>query len=293
MPQPLRPEDAPLDAPVRLTAGCKINLGLAITGRLENGYHTLRSVFWPLPEPHDTIVVRRRRDGGIRVATATPGIDCGHNTLTRAWRAFAEATGFAPALDVELVKGIPWGAGLGGGSCDAAKLLRHLQGLPDAPAVGEEELAAMAARIGADVPFFLQDRPMLVTGIGDRLEPCEIRLPGPFLLLVTPDVQVATPWAYQAYDRLSDEERAAEPDPAAGPFANDLEKAVFPAFPELARIKQALLGLGAAAASMSGSGSSVFGLFADRARAENARAELSGTWPVHALDLRAAAGGRS
>ena len=188
-------------APIRLKAGCKINYGLAITGRRPDGYHLLDSVFIPLPEPCDELLVWRIPEPAIRVACAAEGVDEEDNTLVRAWRKFREATGLAIGLAVELKKGVPWGAGLGGGSSDAACLLRLLQTLAEGR-VDEAALLAIAARVGADVPFFLQDAPMRVTGIGDVLEPVALDLPGRDLVLVTPKIAVSTPWAYQTWDRL-------------------------------------------------------------------------------------------
>ncbi|MDO5536713.1 MAG: 4-(cytidine 5'-diphospho)-2-C-methyl-D-erythritol kinase [Desulfovibrionaceae bacterium] len=282
-----------------LRAGCKINLNLVITGRRDDGYHLLDSVFHPLDEPHDTLTVRPGERPGLALSTAEAGIDPHRNTLTRAWSVFAEATGLEFALDVDLEKGIPWGAGLGGGSSDAAVLLRFLASLAAGIGrpVAEAELHAMAAGVGADVPFFLVAKPCRVTGIGDRLEilePGDLDLPGRELLLVMPDVKVSTPWAYRAYDEASERgdadrhgsvtqlprknaETLTGPAKAskeclpkyspAGLFVNDLEDVVFGQHPEIRAVRDHLLQLGACAACMSGSGSSVFGVFKEHSTA--------------------------
>lgn len=322
-----------LPGEVRLAAGCKINMGLSITGRRADGYHLLDSVFFPLDEPHDELFIRETGSGIIEVECAVPGIDARNNTLTKAWEIFRKHTGEAPSLRVRLVKGIPWGAGLGGGSSDAAALLRFLKDWLDGRRgeniVSPDELAAMAGQVGADVPFFLSRRPMRVTGIGDVLTPvavsfpegCSgqpapeadmggqaIRIPGREILLVTPDIQVSTPWAYKAFDaafpdgiaqRIPCEQspspsltKTAEEDKGVSllcapdnAFVNDLETVVFPRYPELADIKRSLLEFGAAAASMSGSGSSLFGIFSDEAAARSAGERLSKNWPVHHLHI--------
>ena len=114
---------------MEIRTGCKINLGLEITGVLSNGYHTLDSVFYPLARPFDTLLVERRKGASIRVYCDTPGIDLEHNTLTRAHAAFAALLpeqAACPGVEVTLRKGIPHGAGLGGGSSDAAALLLWL-----------------------------------------------------------------------------------------------------------------------------------------------------------------------
>lgn len=298
---------------IRLIAGCKINIGLTITGRRADGFHLIDSLFLPLDEPHDELFVRKVSNGTIRVECAEREIDARSNTLTKAWEIFRKHAGKAPGIHVRLVKGIPWGAGLGGGSSDAAVLLLFLRNWLGRQSGGfhlsDGELTAIACEVGADVPFFLTRTSMRVTGIGDKLTPCSISLPGSELLLVTPAIRVSTPWAYKAFDGLvpgiSEEHAApAQTVPAAltttneedkgvsllctpgNAFVNDLETAVFPRYPELADIKRSLLELGAAAASMSGSGSSIFGIFSDAAVARNAERELSINWPVHHLHIR-------
>ena len=121
---------------MEIRTGCKINLGLEITGVLPNGYHTLDSVFYPLARPFDVLEVERREAAGIRVFCDTPGIDLEHNTLTKAHAAFAALLPeqvACPGVDVTLRKGIPHGAGLGGGSSDAAALLLWLNSCLETP----------------------------------------------------------------------------------------------------------------------------------------------------------------
>ena len=113
-------------SPVRLSNGCKVNFGLRIVGVRPDGYHELDSIFYPLPYPRDDLTVRRMSGGGIRVICSDPGVDAENNTLTKAYAAFAEAAGPVPGLEVSLQKRIPVGAGLGGGSGNAAVLLRWL-----------------------------------------------------------------------------------------------------------------------------------------------------------------------
>ncbi len=299
-------------APVLLRAGCKINLGLSITGQREDRYHLIDSIFYPLQEPCDLLRLEEREGPAtLTVHIEAQGIDPANNTLTRAWTVFAEQTGFACPLDVFLNKVIPWGAGLGGGSADAAALLRHLarRSLEAGIGVDDEALAAMASRVGADVPFFLWNRPMRVTGIGDVLEPVDLDLSDFFLVLVMPPMNVSTPWAYKNYDELKVGQRAKgrskvtenshsglkaltdmikvrkECLPIQSPveLINDLESVVFRRYPGLRNIKELLLDHGACTASMSGSGSSLFALFTDRAQAEAAAQALE--WPVHISSL--------
>lgn len=264
-------------------AGCKINLFLFITGRLPNGYHELSTLFLPVPQPQDTLVFSPAdRDFGIRVRCDVEGIDPEHNTLTRAYELYAEAANFAPAVDVELVKGIPHGAGLGGGSSDGAQVLLWLQRHAPRP-LPDETLHALAARVGADVPFFLLNRPCLAEGIGERLSEVKSGVEGWSCVLVCPRVKVNTAWAYAAWDaeRASfslTEKRKADKNNRSSCQSfygmNDFESVVFAAHPSLAALKAQLSEGGADIAGMSGSGSTLFGLFRDSGRAAQAAEAL-------------------
>ena len=263
--------------------GCKINLFLFITGKRENGYHELFTLFVRLPEPRDTLIFRPSPgDGGLRVQCAVSGIDPCRNTLTRAASLYAEATGFTPSVDVELIKGIPHGAGLGGGSADGAEVLRWLQQKAPHP-LPESTLLELAARVGADVPFFLKDGPCLAEGIGDILHPVAPVLKGWWGVLVCPDIHVDTTWAYKAWDAersafsLTGERKADKNNRSSCQNfygRNDFESVVFAAHPMLFALKTQLIRLGADIAGMSGSGSALFGLFRDRTCAVNAAAVM-------------------
>ena len=264
-------------ASVTLRANCKVNLSLRITGVLPNGYHTLDSLFLPLPEPYDLLHIAPGAKPGLTLVCSDPALDPHDNTLTRAYRLYAELSSFSPPLALTLEKGIPIGAGLGGGSSDAAALLRYLN--DRAPrALDAKTLNAAAVRVGADVPFFLQNCPCRVRGIGDFVEPCLPGLTGFRLVLVCPEAHVSTSWAYAAWDALpallpndlTKQDSEAKELNFRFHCLNDLEKAVFPAYPELARIKRELFRQGAAAAVMSGSGASQLGLFRDQHAAKNA-----------------------
>lgn len=261
-------------------APCKINLFLLITGRRADGYHTLSTFFLRIPEPFDEISFSTapERETGIRVICSEPGIDADRNTLTKAYRLYAEATGWAPPMDVELIKGIPHGAGLGGGSSDAAEVLRRMQESSPAP-LERKDLNALAARIGADVPFFLSGGACLAGGIGDELVPYPPETAGMFCVLACPEVYVSTPWAYAAWDAekapfsLTAVEKADKNNRSSYRWLygrNDFEPVVFAAHPELASVKDLLIRHGAVYAGMSGSGSSMFGLYASGQEAGHA-----------------------
>ena len=282
---------------IHLTAGCKVNLGLHVVGVRADGYHELDSLFYPLPTPCDHLEIRETGRQGIVLRCDEPGVNPEHNTLTRAYAAFVKETGGAPGIAVHLRKGIPLGSGLGGGSSDAASLLLWLNqraGLP----LDAAGLARAALAVGADAPFFLYNQPCRVQGIGEILTPMDYDFSGLRLVLVCPEIHVDTAWAFARYDALfphadrtaAQNSLTKSPCEANGTFLseagnatwsvwdirNDLEAAVFPQYPQLAAIKADLLRLGADTVCMSGSGSSVLGLFnrAAAAKAEDAAAAL-------------------
>lgn len=275
-----------------LRAPCKVNLFLRILGRRPDGYHELLTLFYPLPEPCDELSIEPLPPGaGCRIECGRPGLATDENLIAKAWRRFREATGAAPDVLVRLDKRIPVGAGLGGGSSDAAAMLSFLNARAGERALPEAGLSALAASLGADVPFFLLGRPALARGVGERLLPVELDLTGLCLVLVCPEVHVSTAWAYREWDRLflgpgqgagsgegflTSARMGARNSSSFSPLVlgNDFEAAVFPAYPELRGIKERLYRLGACGAALSGSGASVFGLFRGREKALTAVREL-------------------
>jgi 4-diphosphocytidyl-2-C-methyl-D-erythritol kinase len=273
--------------PEILSAHAKINLCLHITGRRADGYHELESLFVPVPGLADSLEMSPALRGtGCRVEPALPDCPQERNLVHRAWTAYAKATGFAPDVLVRLTKRIPTGAGLGGGSSDAAAMLRWLQGKAGAAALTPSKLNALAASIGADVPFFLLSGPALAEGIGEKLTLVALDLSAFTLVLAMPAAHISTPWAYAAHDAL---------DPLKNPVSlgmdgltstrtankrrvslspvvarNDFEVVVFPANGALRVIKEQLFRLGAACAVMSGSGAAIAALFRDTGLAQKA-----------------------
>ncbi len=279
------PDRTPADAEV-LKAPAKINLTLDILSRRPDGFHELSTLFLPLPEPCDTLTVTPA-PAGTGLALDCPGLDLppDKNLVHKAWSAYAKATDFAPDLAVRVDKAIPEGAGLGGGSSDCAAMLRHLNRTAPKP-LDPIALNQLAAGLGADVPFFLLGGPAWAAGIGEELTPAKVDLTGLHLVLACPDLHVDTAWAYREWDKARKPSqdavfltslRAGSTNHApAGPviLRNDFEKVVFPAHPELGRLKARLYFLGANAVVMSGSGASVFALFRDRTRAQKAAVRL-------------------
>lgn len=269
---------------IHLQTGCKINLNLHITGLRPNGYHELDSLFYPLPKPCDVLHIAQCREAGLWISCTAKDIDPRSSTLSRAYLAYGACTGYRPHLHVRLEKGIPLGAGLGGGSADAALLLRFLQNYCPNP-LNPAQLTELAATVGADVPFFLQDAPCRVKGIGEILEPLPPFLTGWHIVLLCPPVKVSTPWAYQAWDKhaatgnvqkngfqdlTSLSLKAKEFVFQRAIVANSFETVVFEAQPVLRVYKEGLLQNGANAAVLSGSGASLVGLFDHGAAAQRA-----------------------
>lgn len=284
---------------MEVRAPAKINLFLHVTGRRPDGYHTLFTLMAPVGI-YDTISIDVKT-GGIRVTCDDPRLPVDISNLAgRAADCFlkhyGKQTGCRPRPGVRIAirKQIPVGAGLGGGSSDAAAVLLGLNRHFGEP-FPQADLMQMGAEIGADVPFFVFKRPAIVTGIGEIIEPYRQRLPY-HVLVVFPGIHVSTATVYENLDlgltncekklkKLLLGQRAFD---AARHACNDLEAVVLPMFPEIAAAKQALLESGADSALMSGSGSSVFGLFENLSKAHSAWDFLRRhreTWSIVATEL--------
>ncbi|MBO4317180.1 MAG: 4-(cytidine 5'-diphospho)-2-C-methyl-D-erythritol kinase [Mailhella sp.] len=263
-------------------SGCKINIYLKILGKRSDGYHELDTLFWPLPDPHDELEITWAGKG-ITVLCGRDGIDPNDNTLTRAYALYTSASGHAPGCIVHLAKGVPSGAGLGGGSADAAALLLKLNEYAPRP-LDEEAMLAVASGVGADVPFFLRAEPCFAEGTGERLKPFRGHARKGFLVIVCPDVKVSTAKAYSLWDaaqkNLTDFCNVHKRDfPDSGKplrYENDFEPVIFSEYPLLADIKKKLLDFSAYSALMTGSGSALYAVFFDGKSAQRAKDVLSG-----------------
>lgn len=252
----------------------KINLGLNITEKRPDGYHNLETVFYPVPVEDALEIIplpdTPRGTCTLHLAGQEIAGTLEDNLVARAYRMLDADFGL-PAVDIHLLKHIPSGAGLGGGSSDAAFMLKMLNeqfGL----GLTEDNLEAYATRLGADCAFFVRNRPTFAEGIGNIFSPLpSFSLSGYRLLLVKPDVFVST---RDAFARIKPRRADASPKEIVrlpvekwrGRLVNDFEESVFPQFPLIGEIKDEMYCLGAVYASMSGSGSSVFGLFKNEAQ---------------------------
>ncbi len=251
----------------------KINIGLNVVARRPDGYHDLETVFYPI-DLQDALEVHgineeepMTGDGfQLKVGGTVLGGVPNDNLVVRAFqllrREFPEKV---KPVSIYLFKHVPTGAGLGGGSSDAAFMLKLLNERFDL-GLTTEELEERAARIGADCAFFIQDRPVFAEGIGNVFSDIQLSLTGKSLVLVKPDVFVSTADAYRSVvpqrPEKSLKELLAQPiETWKDTVVNDFEASVFPKYPEIAAIKDLLYDLGAVYASMSGSGAAVYGIF--------------------------------
>ena len=269
---------------------CKINLGLNIMHRREDGYHNLETLFLPVGicdrleiEPSNIFSFSQE---GIPIAG-----DDESNLVIRAYRALQRLFGDAVGpCQIKLEKCIPFGAGLGGGSSDAAFTIKMLANLFNLP-ISTKEMEQLAATLGADCPFFIQNQPAFATGIGDILSPLGFNpLEGYTLLLVKPEETVSTAEAYRGItprDQRRDCQNTVSLAQAVKEpitkwrelIVNDFEESVFRSHPLLSEIKNHLYTCGALYSAMSGSGSTIYGIFPSPADMDPISNTLSTTFP--------------
>ncbi len=262
---------------------CKVNLLLNILGKRADGFHELETVMQPVSF-HDELVFERGGNA-IHLTCNEPALPVdSRNLVHRAATAFLAAARISDGVKIRLEKKIPLAAGLGGGSGNAATTLLALNELFDRPLTGAK-LRELAAALGSDVNFFLQDKPALATGRGEKIRPLEPfpALRGRAFLLIHPGFGISTPWAYQNLARFpealngragragklisllqTDDLRAASAE-----FYNSLEEPALDKFPVLALYQEFLRENGALAALMSGSGSTTFAIAENLPAAEN------------------------
>ncbi|MCM1035812.1 MAG: 4-(cytidine 5'-diphospho)-2-C-methyl-D-erythritol kinase [Bacteroides sp.] len=261
----------------------KINLGLRVLGKRHDGYHELTTVMMPVGWC-DVLEIVPSRSGVTELHTHGRAVNCPpeKNLVMKAYRALADDLGLLPAVEIHLEKIIPDGAGLGGGSADAAFTLRGLNELLDL-GLSDAHLRRVAARVGADCPFFVTDGAALCTGTGTTIaEEVQLDMSAYTLVIAKPEgVSVSTAEAYAGV-HLSP--GAADPTEALRldislwrqALVNDFETSVFARHPEIAAVKEHMYACGAAYASMSGSGAAVYGIFESQRLARAAFDSLDG-----------------
>lgn len=259
----------------------KINLGLNIVEKRPDGYHNLETIFYPI-NLQDALEVTRRENNDKEYTLHISGSplegEPEDNLVVKAYKLLKkDYPGLLP-VDIHMYKHIPAGAGLGGGSSDAACMIKLLN---DKFSLGlsTERMEEYAVKLGADCAFFIRNKPVFATGIGNLFEPVELSLKGYHIILIKPDIFVSTRDAFAEIKpvrpAVSLKEIVKQPmETWKNSMKNDFEDSVFKKFPEIAAIKDELYDLEAVYAAMSGSGSSVYGIF--KAPIENVEDKFCG-----------------
>lgn len=261
----------------------KINLGLEVLRRRDDGYHDIETLFVPVPGLRDVLEIVKAPEVALFQYGTPCGVEVEKNLCFKAFRLMQKLYDIGN-INIFLYKNIPMGAGLGGGSSDAAFTLLAINDVFEL-GLEKRELAAMAAELGSDCPFFIYNEPMFASGRGEILEPYPLDLTGYHIEIITPEIHISTPEAYRGVDAIkfglgADESLSAEMlqaiDSAGAGLkeriaagvehwrenvVNDFEAYAFSKYPILAEIKQSLYDRGAVYASMTGSGSAMYGIF--------------------------------
>lgn len=249
----------------------KINLGLDIVEKRADGYHNLESLFYPIPINDMLEITKCDDEFEFTMYNAKFDGDNNDNLVVKAYNILA-ADHTMPKVKISLYKNIPTGAGMGGGSADAAFTLKMLNEIAELK-LSDEQLEEYAAKIGADCAFFIKNIPAFATGIGNILTPAECSLKGYYIAVVKPVIHVSTKEAYSlispAYPERPLKDIIKRPvEEWKEDMKNDFEKSIFAKHPSVAGIKEDLYSLGAVYASMSGSGSAFFGIFKEKPNKE-------------------------
>lgn len=252
-----------------LFPNAKINLGLSIVRKRNDGFHDLETVFAPVAWC-DALEFIPSDESRLHVEGISVTQEPESNIVWKAYRLMLERFPFLPPLELHLLKNIPHGAGLGGGSADAAFLLKGLKQYFNLD-ISEEELRHMALQLGSDCPFFLYNRPCYAEGRGEVISPITLNLSNWNIILIKPPFPIPTAKAFQG---IVPKEPAfkvrdvvqAPVETWRGRLVNDFEAPLIPAFPQIQWLRDALYDAGCTYASLSGSGSTVFGLFREANR---------------------------
>ena len=271
---------------VKLNSYAKVNIGLKLLNERLDGYHDLSTVFQEI-DLHDEITISKSGKGALGFSSNVDWLKNDQNNLCIVAYSRIKDLYDIDGVDINLVKNISRGSGLGSGSSNAATVMKGLRQIFNLE-ITDEELEKISLEIGADVPFFIKGRTQIGEGIGEKLSDIKCSIEGSFLI-VTPDISINTRWAYSQIKNVLD--KAVPPTKFSNSFSgktisldtlkffeNDFESVVFPTYPEIGAIKSKLIALGAKFASLSGSGSTVFGIFDDHAKIKKAFSHFS---PIH------------
>ncbi|MGM0582278.1 MAG: 4-(cytidine 5'-diphospho)-2-C-methyl-D-erythritol kinase [Bacteroidota bacterium] len=245
----------------------KINLGLNITSKREDGYHDIESCFYPIPQKDALEIIPAKKPSFETTGLKIPG-HSNDNLVLKAYELLKTDFNLSP-VDIILHKNIPMGAGMGGGSADGAVMLTLLNEYYNLE-ISTKKLEEYALQLGSDCPFFIENKPKLVSGRGEIFENTKLNLSGHYLALVYPGIHISTAEAYSGIKPQKPEisiKEIIEKHPIEdwkGLLKNDFEKGVFEKYPQLSKIKNKFYNDGAVYASMTGSGSAIFGLFKEK-----------------------------
>ena len=242
----------------------KINLGLSIISRRPDGFHNLETVFYPIPIRDALEIVPSDKNLFFQTGLKIPG-NQDDNLVLKACRLLEKHYPHIKQLEIHLHKAIPQGSGLGGGSSDAAETLYLINRCLDLK-ISSNKLSAYATELGSDCPFFMQSDPCFATGRGEILEPLSLDISNYSMLLVHPDIRINTAWAFSrvspSIPKYNLKESILKPvHEWTHTISNDFELPVFEVHPKLKIIKNRLYDAGAIYASMTGSGSTIYGIF--------------------------------
>ena len=259
---------------ILLKSFSKVNVGLKILNKRRDGYHNIHTVFQEI-DFHDNIILKKRNSGCYFTSNVDWLSNNESNLCVKAWQCLVDRFGIA-GINIELQKNIPPGSGLGGGSSNAACILKGLIQLYNLN-ISLNNLLKIGSSIGADVPFFIKGGCQIGSGIGDRLVKVDHSIKNTFLL-VMPDIHIDTKTTFKKFKKILDYNKEKvnfanfiEKDKFLFKFfENDFETIIVPAYPEIGQIKKKLLSYGAVFSSLSGTGSTVYGVFDDEAKAISA-----------------------
>lgn len=264
---------------ISLKSHAKVNIGLRVLAQRSDGYHNIQTVFQELGF-HDTITLTRI-DSGYEFSSNVDWLKNDESNLCiQAWSVFSKKVSPSTGVAIRLEKNIPAGGGLGGGSSNAASILIGLNQLFEAK-LSNIELMELGKILGADVPFFIEGGTQLGEGIGEKLRAFLYPVSGTYLLII-PNLSIETAWAYAQIKKHLEEQKVSHnfahlfqgDESPLEFFENDFELVVIPTYPEIGRIKAAILGRGAKYVSLSGSGSTVYGIFDEEANALKAESDM-------------------
>ena len=251
----------------------KINLGLNIVEKRPDGYHNLETIFYPINLQDALEVTELENEEGeykLKVSGVPIEGDAENNLVVKAYRLLKKDFPDMSPINIHMFKHIPTGAGLGGGSADAAFMIKLLNEKFNLK-LSIEKMEEYAAILGADCAFFIQNKPVFASGIGNIFENITLSLKGYYIVLVKPDIFVSTKDAFSHITPMHPNQSLKEiirmpVETWRATMKNDFEESVFQKYPEIAAIKDKLYDMGAIYASMSGSGSSVFGIFREQVK---------------------------